>query len=60
MMPFSNNVHVVCDVYVDPSAELSLTVHSSVGQIVMNAQEKMTIQSLNLQATTGSVEVTLT
>jgi hypothetical protein len=59
MMPFSNNVHVVCDVYVDPSAELSLTVHSSVGRIVMNAQEKMTIQALNLQATTGSVEVTL-
>jgi DUF4097 and DUF4098 domain-containing protein YvlB len=59
-LPFSYNVHVVCDVYVDPSAELNLTVHSSVGQIVMNAQEKMTIQALNLQATTGSVEVTLT
>jgi len=60
VLPFSYNVHVVCDVYVDPSAELNLTVHSSVGQIVMDAQEKMTIRALDLQATTGSVEVTLT
>jgi hypothetical protein len=59
-LPLSFTVHVVCDVYVDPSAELNLTVHSSVGQIVMNAQEKMTIRALNLQTTTGAVEATLT
>jgi hypothetical protein len=54
----SPNLHVVCDVYVDPRAALNLTAHTEVGQVNMNAEDQ-TIQNLNLQSTTGSVEATL-
>jgi hypothetical protein len=46
-------------VYIDPSANLSLYVHSSVGDIVMNADDNMTLQNLDLETTTGSVDVSL-
>jgi hypothetical protein len=55
---FSPNLRIICDVYVDPKAELNLTAHTNVGQITMNAEDQ-TIQNLNLQSTTGSVEATL-
>lgn len=57
--PFSFNLNVTCDVYIDPSANLSLSVSSSVGQIIMNAEAPTTLQALNLEATTGSVEASL-
>jgi hypothetical protein len=58
--PSSYNLNVICDVYIDPSANLSrLFVHSGVGQIVLNADTAMTIQTLNLDTTTGSIEASL-
>jgi hypothetical protein len=58
--PLSYNLNVICDVYIDPSANLSrLFVHSDVGQIVLNADTATTIQTLNLDTTTGSIEASL-
>jgi hypothetical protein len=57
--PLSYNLNVICDVYIDPSANLSLTFHSDVGQIVLNADTATTIQTLELETTTGSIEASL-
>jgi uncharacterized membrane protein YvbJ len=51
-----NTLNVNCDVIVDPSVKLDITVHTATGSITMNANTDTTIQSLDLQATTGSVE----
>jgi hypothetical protein len=53
------NLNVVCNIYIDPSATLSVTVRSGVGQIVMNADTNSTFQALNLETTTGSVEASV-
>jgi predicted membrane protein len=55
---FVSNLHVVCDIYVDPKIELNLTVSTGVGQIAMNARDQ-TIQNLALQTTTGSIKASL-
>jgi hypothetical protein len=58
--PLSYNLNVICDVYIDPSVNLSrLFVHSGVGQIVLNADTATTIQTLSLDTTTGSIEASL-
>jgi hypothetical protein len=58
--PLSYSLNVICDIYIDPSANLSsLSVLSSVGQIVLNADTATTIQTLNLETTTGSIEVSI-
>jgi hypothetical protein len=57
--PLSYNLNVICDVYIDPSAKLNLAVRSVVGQIVLNADNATTIQALNLETTTGSIEASL-
>ena len=53
------SLNVVCDVYIDPSARLNLTIRSDVGQITMNADTHMTFEELNLETTTGNVETSL-
>jgi hypothetical protein len=55
----SYNLNVICDIYIDPSANLTLTVRSSVGQIMMNADTRMTFKTLSLEAVTGNVEASL-
>jgi len=55
----SYNLNVICDVYIDPSAKSSLSIHSGVGQIVLNADAATTIQSLDLETTTGSIEASV-
>ncbi len=57
--PISYGLNVNCDLYVDPSVNLSLNVRSSVGNIVMNADAKTTLQNIDLETTTGSVDVSL-
>lgn len=57
--PILYNLNVNCDVYIDPSANLTLHVRSSVGNIVMDADTKVTLQSLDLETATGSVDVSL-
>ncbi len=57
--PSFYNLDVNCDVYVDPLANLSLSVRSSVGKIILEADTKTTLQSVDLETTTGSVDVSL-
>jgi hypothetical protein len=58
--PLSYNLNVICDVYIDLSANLNgLFVRSGVGQVVLNADAATTIQSLNLETTTGSIEASV-
>ncbi len=57
--PLLYTLNVTCDVYIDPAAKLSLYVRSGVGQIVMNADTNITLQDLNLETTTGSVNANL-
>ena len=54
------SVDVVCNVFIDPSANLSLTVKTETGQIAMNTDTEVTIQNLSLETTTGSVEANVT
>jgi hypothetical protein len=51
-----NTLNVNCDVFVDPSAKLDITVHTVTGSITMNANTDATLQNLDLRATTGSVK----
>jgi hypothetical protein len=53
-------LNVTCDVYIDSRANLSLAVHSGVGDIVMNTGVNVTLQNLRLETTTGSVDARLT
>jgi hypothetical protein len=57
--PISYALNVNCDLYVDPSVNLSLNARSSVGNIVMNADTKTTLQNIELETTTGSLDVSL-
>jgi hypothetical protein len=53
------SLNVVCDLYIDPSAKLNLTIHSDVGKITINAASRMTFEELNLETTTGSIDASL-
>jgi hypothetical protein len=57
--PISYNLNVNCDVYIDPSASLTLHVRSTVGNIVMDANTSVTLQILDLETETGSIDVSL-
>jgi hypothetical protein len=57
--PLVYTVNVTCDVYIDPSANLSLTVRSGVGDIMMNADKNVIFQDLNLETTTGNIDARL-
>jgi len=54
-----SNLDVNCDIYVDPSANLSLSVRSSVGKITFKADTKTTLQSIDLETITDRVDVSL-
>jgi hypothetical protein len=51
-----NILNVNCDVFIDPSVKLDITVHTVTGSIAMNANTDTIIQNLDLRANTGSVE----
>jgi hypothetical protein len=57
--PISYSLKVNCDVYIDPSANLTLHVNSNVGNIVMDAETKVTLQNLDLETTTGNIDASL-
>jgi hypothetical protein len=57
--PILNYLNVNCDIYIDPSVSLTLHVSSSVGNIVMDANTSVTLQILDLETETGSVDVSL-
>jgi len=58
-LPILPGLNVKCDVYIDPSASLTLHVRSGVGNIVMDANTSVTLQILDLDTETGSVDVSL-
>jgi hypothetical protein len=58
-LPILPSLNVKCDVYIDPSASLTLHVRSGVGNIVMDANTSVTLQILDLETETGSVDVSL-
>ena len=57
--PMLYNLNVNCDVYIDPSANLTVHVRSSVGNIVMDADAEANLLILDLQTATGSVDCSL-
>jgi hypothetical protein len=57
--PILYNLNVNCDIYIDPSTSLTLHARSSVGNIVMDADANVTLQILDLETTTGNIDVTL-
>jgi hypothetical protein len=57
--PIFYSLNATCDIYIDSSANLSLTIHSGVGNIVMNADTNVILQDLNLETTTGSIDASL-
>jgi len=54
-----SGVHVTCEVHIDPSASLNLTVKTTAGNIYLNSDQTLTIHSLNLQTTVGSIDATV-
>src|SRR3989304_6308807 len=58
--PVYNPLDVECDVYLDPSVNLDITIRTETGSITMNANnEDVTLQKLNLETITGSVQASL-
>jgi hypothetical protein len=57
--PISPGLNVECDVYIDPSANVTLQVNSSVGNIVMDVNAKVTLHKINFETTTGNIDVNL-
>jgi hypothetical protein len=61
--PFSYNLKVTCDIYVDHSAILNVTAKTSVGSITLDTDaraEPLVFQNLTLRSTTGSIRANLT
>ena len=58
-LPMLYGLNVNCDVYIDPSANLTLHVRSSVGNIVMDADTEATLEILDFETTTGNIDVKL-
>jgi hypothetical protein len=57
--PVFNNLNVKCDVYLDPSTDVTLQVRSSVGNIAMDADSDVTLEGLRLESATGEIDVRL-
>ncbi len=55
-----NMLDVSCDVYVDPSVNLDITVHTNTGSVVMNGDRETTFRRVTLQSGTGSISANLT
>jgi hypothetical protein len=57
--PFAGNLKVVCNIYVNPSADLMLNVNSQVGNVYMDADSNAKISMLKLETTTGDSNLDL-
>jgi hypothetical protein len=57
--PFSENLKVVCNIYVNPEADLTLNVKSDVGEVHMVADSNTKISSLQFSTVTGIVFLNL-
>jgi hypothetical protein len=56
---YTSRADVTCQIFVNPALKLNLNVTSTTGQVSFTADKATTIQSLNLQTTTGEVEANL-
>ena len=59
LLPVLHNLDVKCDIYIDPSANATLQVHSNIGNIVVDEDTKGILQRINLETSTGSIDVNL-
>jgi len=59
IFPLSENLHVICNIYINPKADLTLNVHSDVGKVYMEAGSDTKISSLTLEVTTGNTNLNL-
>jgi hypothetical protein len=58
--PFYNPLDVECNVYLDPSVNLDITIRTQTGSIIMNTNNRdVTLEKLSLQTTTGNVQASL-
>lgn len=55
----ASSANVVCNIFVNPALNLNLSVTSTTGQVSFSADKPAQIQSLHLQATTGTVQANL-
>ena len=55
-----SNMQVTCDLVIDPTAELNLTIRTTTGEILFNSDQTVKIQSLNLRNTAGTIDATVT
>jgi hypothetical protein len=56
---FNTNLHVVCNIYINPQADLTLSVKSEVGDVYMDASLNIKLLSLTLKTTTGNTHLTM-
>jgi hypothetical protein len=57
--PFNSNLNVVCNIYVNPEADLTLNVRSELGNVYMNAGSQAKILSLKLETSLGNTVLEL-
>ncbi len=56
---FNTNLHVVCNIYVNPEADLTLIVHSDLGDVYITASSNAKIMSLKLETNVGNTHLDL-
>lgn len=54
-----SNLNLVCNIYVNPALILNISARSTTGQVIINAEAPTTLESLNLETTTGSTQANL-
>jgi hypothetical protein len=57
--PFSGNLKVVCNIYVNPAADLMIDVNSKVGNVYVDAASEAKFSALNLRTATGDCSLNL-
>lgn len=57
--PIYNRLDINCNVYVDPEADLEISVVTETGSVAFNGNSESNFQNLKLQATTGSITASL-
>jgi hypothetical protein len=58
-VPFSDDLHVVCNIYVNPTLDLDLNVRSDIGEVKMNADSEAKISTLSLETNAGSTQLNI-
>jgi hypothetical protein len=59
LLSILHNLDVKCDMYIDPSANVTLEVRSNIGNIVVDEDTKVTLKRIDLETSTGSIDVNL-